>query len=343
MSRLTTAIAAIGGAALGVGLGAGVLTFLTGRSRPSVEGLQALNVPRDLPPARVIPLPDRGELFVRDQTGPDPAAPTVVLLHGWVVSADLNWFTAYKPLGGIARVLAPDHRGHGRGTRPSQPYRLIDVADDVAELLRAEGTGPAILVGYSMGGPIAQLVWQRHPDLVAGLVLCATAAHFRFGPIGGAHWRLMGVYQVALRLMPRAWFERALLAQITGTAPIRLVQPVGPEAVEPFTPLLPWAVGEFERADVEDLAEAGREMGRFDSRGWLRGLDVPSAVIVTTKDRLVPPSTQLELAGLLPRSMVIEVEGDHDASAGTRDFVTALVRAVEHVVEERAAEDRGGR
>ncbi|MFM7427598.1 MAG: alpha/beta fold hydrolase, partial [Elainella sp.] len=47
-------------------------------------------------------------------------APTVILLHGWTATADLNWFTCFEPLGEHFRVLAPDHRGHGRGLRPSK-------------------------------------------------------------------------------------------------------------------------------------------------------------------------------------------------------------------------------
>jgi pimeloyl-ACP methyl ester carboxylesterase len=184
-----------------------------------------------------------------------------------------------------------------------------------------------------MGGPIGQLLWQRHPDLVAGMVLCATAAQFRYGPLGGEHWRLMGLYQMGTRLLPRAWMERALLAQIRGTAPVRLVQSIGPEVAD-FAPLLPWAVGEVERGDVEDLAEAGRQLGRFDSRGWIGGLDVPTAVVVTTRDRLIPPSIQLQLAGLLPDALVIEVDGDHDAPAGQATaFNQALLQALDHVLD----------
>jgi pimeloyl-ACP methyl ester carboxylesterase len=332
MSRTTHLLAALGGAALGATGGAGVLALLAGRSRPAIEGFSALNPPVPMPPARILTLPDRGELFVRDQPGPDADSPTVVLLHGWVVSADLNWFTSYAPLAAHARVLAPDHRGHGRGTRHSHPFRLEDVADDVAAMLRELGTGPAIIVGYSMGGPIAQLVWQRHPDLVAGLVLCATASQFRFGSLGGAHWRLMGLYQLFSRLLPRTWLERILLAQVEGRAPIRIIRMVGPE-LDDLKRMLPWAVGEFERGDVEDRAEAGRQLGRFDSRGWLPGLDVPAAMILTTRDRLVAPTAQLELAALAPHSLLLEVEADHDApSAVPRAFNDALVQAVTHIL-----------
>ncbi|CAN5142792.1 hypothetical protein BH23ACT9_BH23ACT9_18530 [soil metagenome] len=331
MSRTTTVLAALGGMIAS----AGIITAVTGRSRPPIEGLEGLNVPHGLPPARLITLPDRGEVFLRDQPGPSQDSPTVVLLHGWVVSGDLNWFTSFGPLSDLARVIAPDHRGHGRGTRHSVPYRLADVADDVAAVIRALDAGPAVLVGYSMGGPIAQLVWQRHPDVVSGMVLCATASQFRFGPTGGAHWHLMGIYQTVLRLLPRVWLERIVLAQMRGTAPVRLVRSIGTE-VSDMVPLLPWAVGEVERGHVEDIAEAGRQMGRFDSRGWLRGLDVPAAMVITTRDRMVPPATQLELAALLPHSLVIEVDGDHDVTAGhPKAFTEGLVQAVQHVLDER--------
>ncbi|HUG84988.1 MAG TPA: alpha/beta hydrolase [Euzebya sp.] len=327
MSLFSRVLTATGGMLAG----AAAVVALSGRSRPAIDGLSRLDLPPGLPPARVVPLPGRGEMFLRDQNGPAPGAPTVVLLHGWVVTADLNWFTTFAALAPHARVLAPDHRGHGRSSRPSTPFRLVDVADDIAALLRQERIGPVILVGYSMGGPVAHLLWQRHPDLVAGMVLCATASHYRFGLLSGGHWRLMGVYQVASRLLPRTWMERVLLAQMRGRAPVRLVRSIGPETAG-MARLLPWLVGEIERGDVEDIAEAGRQLGGFDSRGWLRGLDVPSAVVVTTRDRLVPVSNQLELAQLLPDALLLEVDADHGAPADHPEaFNEALLQAIAHV------------
>jgi pimeloyl-ACP methyl ester carboxylesterase len=81
-------------------------------------------------------LPGRGTTFVRSLPGP-PGAPTLVLLHGWTASADLNWFRCYEPLGEQYRVLALDHRGHGKGIRSKKTFRLEDCADDaVADLAR---------------------------------------------------------------------------------------------------------------------------------------------------------------------------------------------------------------
>jgi pimeloyl-ACP methyl ester carboxylesterase len=69
-------------------------------------------------------------------------------------------------------------RGHGRGIRSPKRFRLADCATDAAETLRALDADPAIVVGYSMGGSVAQLMWRDHPGVVSGLVMCATGAEF---------------------------------------------------------------------------------------------------------------------------------------------------------------------
>src|ERR1700712_4199967 len=113
--------------------------------------------PVELPPARTVRVADRGEFFLRDTGESDSARPVVMLLHGWMASADLNWVGAYSALAGAGyRVLAIDHRGHGRGLRPLVPFRLADCAADAAAVLRELGVAPATVVGYSLGGAIAQ-------------------------------------------------------------------------------------------------------------------------------------------------------------------------------------------
>src|SRR3954447_7624854 len=106
--------------------------------------------PIPLPPGRRVELPKRGPMFVRELGGP-PRAPTIVLLHGWMATADLNWLPSYKPLSRAFRVLAVDHRGHGRGLRSNRPFTLETCADDVAALADTLGIERLTAVGYSMG------------------------------------------------------------------------------------------------------------------------------------------------------------------------------------------------
>jgi 3-oxoadipate enol-lactonase len=248
--------------------------------------------PIEMPPARTVHVPGRGEFFLRDTGG---EGPVLMLLHGWLVNADLNWCGAYAALALAGyRVLAIDHRGHGRGLRPIVPFRLDDCAADAAGVLRTLGLRAAILVGYSMGGAIAQLAARDHGDVVAGLVLSGTAQTFQ-EPRDRRAWRAMGSLERALALAPRrVWAVGFRRLGVGGNA--------GPATA--------WLHSELLRNSPSDMAEAGRELGRFDSRPWLSGVQVPTAVVLTTRDAAVPPERQRELAQEL-RARVFEAPIDH--------------------------------
>ncbi|HTU87577.1 MAG TPA: alpha/beta fold hydrolase [Solirubrobacteraceae bacterium] len=235
--------------------------------------------PFDMPPARTVRIANRGEFFLRDSGGDGQV---VMLLHGWVATADLNWCGAYDALAAAGyRVVAIDHRGHGRGLRPLEPFRLSDCAGDAAAALRALDAAPAIVVGYSMGGAIAQLMARDQADAVSGLVLSGTAQHWQ-DPETRRAFRALGVVGLMLSLAPR-WTWRTGLRR----AGLR----DSPEAA--------WALSEMMRHSVPDIVEAGRELGRFDSRPWLRPLEIPTALVLTTRDELVAPTKQRGLAAAL--------------------------------------------
>ena len=326
----------VSGAGLLLG-GALGLELAAARPRPLRARVAPPAPPPGLPPARIVDVPGVGELFVREAAGPTPDAPVVVLLHGWMFPSDLNWHPAYEPLSKVARVIAVDHRGHGRGTRPSEPFRLADVADDVAALLRTLDAAPAIAVGYSMGGPVAQLLWQRHPQAVRGLVLCATSGTFNDDARDRMVWRGMGLLQVLLRLVPRHWYEALLERQLSGRPTIPVTRMITPDTPPEVADRLPWVLGELSRGSAEDLAEAGRELSRFDARGWLGTVDVPTVVIATTRDRLVPIHRQRDLAASIPGAVLEELPLDHDAAMSAGTFVPALVKAVVRVADPPAS------
>lgn len=263
-------------------------------------------------------VPGRGEMFVREAPGP-VGAPTVVLLHGWTVSADLNWFAQYALVSERARVIAVDHRGHGRGIRSEEPFSLEAAADDVAALLEALDVGPAILVGFSMGGPISMLTWQRHPDAVRGLVLAATALEWRATRRERFMWRAAGILELLFRLgNPNGLVERYLREAI--------------EKAPEMEPLRPWFKAELRRGDPSDLARAGQALGAFDAREFAGAIDVPAAVIHTTRDRLVRSKKQRELAAAIPGARRIPVEADHDATMlAVVAFNAALAEALDAV------------
>ncbi len=267
--------------------------------------------PHEMLPARTLNVPDRGELFLRDSGGDGRP---VMLLHGWLVSADLNWHAAYQPLVDAGyRVLAIDHRGHGRGLRPLTPFRLADCAGDAAAAVAQLGLGPATFVGYSMGGAVAQLVARDHRDAVSGVVLSGTAQHWRDDETRRL-WRLMGVMGLMLSVAPRAtWGEGFRRVGV------------------PDSPQTAWWMSEMQRNSARDVAEAGRELGRFDSRPWLGSVDVPAASVITSRDRSVSPSKQRELAAGIGGA-VFEVPIDHlQLTSRSGEYNAALLQALEAV------------
>ena len=267
--------------------------------------------PADLPPARTVEIAGRGEFFVRD-SHPEGGRPAVLLLHGWVVSADLNWWAAYRALTDAGwRVIAPDHRGHGRGLRAMVPFRLSDCADDAAAILTALGTGPVAIVGYSLGGTIAQLMVRDHRELVSGMVLSGTCQHFQ-DPSTRRVWRFMGVLGLGLSIAGRPIYRWRFPSG--GAAP---------------SERMAWMLSELERGAARDIAEAGRELGRFDSRPWLASADLPPATMVlTTRDSQVGPSKQRELARAA-RAEIFEVELDHlELTVKPEVYNPALVAAL---------------
>lgn len=94
-----------------------------------------------------------------------------------MATADVNFFGLYGELAGRRRVLAPDHGGHGRSF-VADHVSIDAMADDGAALCDSLGTGPVVVVGYSMGTAIAQTLAARRPDLVAGMVLSGGAVRW---------------------------------------------------------------------------------------------------------------------------------------------------------------------
>jgi pimeloyl-ACP methyl ester carboxylesterase len=102
---------------------------------------------------------------------------SALLLHGWACdSHDWSWQIPVLLNAGF-RVIAMDHRGHGRSTAPHGDYKPQTLADDAAALLDHLQAGPAIIISHSMGTVVASALSVQHPQHVKALVLIEPAYH----------------------------------------------------------------------------------------------------------------------------------------------------------------------
>jgi proline iminopeptidase len=256
-------------------------------------------------------------LHVRDD-GP-AAAPAIVFLAGLgMTSAD--WPAAL--VDGLAqdfRVLRLDNRDAGRSPRcgpdpdpgatgtlrsgkpagkDPAPYHLGDMAEDVLAALDARGIGRCALVGFSMGGMIAQAVALAAPERVAALVLVATAAGpGPFAPDVHARFvRMCEPFEDAAAL--RAWLREDIAF---------FHAPCVPDA-------------EARRRMADDMLAGGLTQGGFarqyrailatpDWRAGLRRIACPSLILCGAEDICLPPSHARALAAALPRADLRIVDG----------------------------------
>ena len=245
-------------------------------------------------------------------------APTLILLHGWTATADLNFFMCYRALSEHFRVIAIDHRGHGRGIRSNNTFRLSDCADDAAAVAKELGATTVITVGYSMGGPISLLTAQRHPELVEGMVLQATALEWSGTRKEKNRMRFIGpmAHFISRPRVLRFFFNRTL--------------PRGHETRR----YVSWMIAENRRNDPWMIAEAGMAISKFDARGFAHTVDVPAGFVLTTKDRSVPPEKQAALASAL-RATVVEFHADHMGTLQQpREYAAAMRESVDAVIQQ---------
>lgn len=278
------------------------------------------------PSGRMVELVGRGRTYVIDVPGPTPDAPVVVLLHALGVTAYLSWFTTIAELALTHRVVTFDQRWHGRGIR-SERFRFVDCADDAVAVMDALGIDRAVVAGYSMGGAVAQLTWRRHPDRVAGLVLCSTARNFRGKAGEKAFFPVISVATHPLSGYALTRVER--VAQQLPEVPSVDMRRIGA-----------WGVGELRSTSPWSMPEVLSELGRFNSASWIHEVDVPTAVVVTERDHTIPARRQHKLAQAVPGADVRSSPGGHTSLfLDAKRWVPVFVDAVQSVTERAAASD----
>jgi pimeloyl-ACP methyl ester carboxylesterase len=218
--------------------------------------------------------------------------PHVVLVQGLGLSSTF-WFDLPRRLtvegAGPCRVIVVDNRGVGRSDRPWGPYRMGQLADDVAAVLDAAGVARAFVVGISLGGMIAQHVALRHAGRVAGLGLLATTPGLPHGvlPAPVTLWALLRLPLARdPRMVARILLSRKHLPQA------RQLLAKWPAAMraEPIAPHVFFA----------QFAAAAGHMAALR----LGSIRCPTVVVAGAEDEVIPPENSRVLARRIPGAVL---------------------------------------
>lgn len=227
-----------------------------------------------------------------DESG-SPSAPPVLMLP-WLGGSRLGWAEVARALSDTCRVIVPDHRDSGDSDSFEEAYTLPDLAYDAAALLLALNAAPAVVVGLSMGGMVAQYLAIRHPELVRALVLVSTTP----GGVGGTPATERGRAALFLPAELEAG-ERARQAMTFMTAP-------GFTDAHPEVLDLAEARGRRHPMSADTYKRQFRAIRAHDTAPLLATLQVPTLVIHGDSDDLIPLPDGQRLAASIPGA-VLEV------------------------------------
>jgi len=227
----------------------------------------------------------------------------LVLIHGSGCSAD-SWRYQVMGLAREYEVIAPDLPGHGNSAPAGDPSIEL-YATAVTKLLQRSATRRVFLVGHSMGGAVALHVALERPDLLEGLVLIGTSA-----------------YLDAMALTPEIllWAVAALPHKFKG---MFFSDQVTPEA-------LAVAREDVRRCSLEAVLGDFSACRKFDFRGRLKRLNLPTLILCGGDDLITPARHSRRLHEDIAGSVLVTIEkaghmlpleSPQQVNAAIRDFI----------------------
>ena len=226
--------------------------------------------------------------------------PVILCIHGSGGDSSV-WASQLTGLAADCTLIAPDLPGHGK-TLGKGGYTAEEYAAWLESFVEALGLHRFVIMGYSMGGAIAQAMAHAYSTRVAGLILVSTAMRFVVAP-------------EYLKVLQKDFHRAARASCDSAYAP-----GVAPELYHRGLEMLLSNGGEAMYEDVLACTQ-------FDSTAWAGKISVPALVISGNHDTITPPEAGRELAAQLPQGKFTPFSGaGHMVMQEAADGVNAAVR-----------------
>jgi 3-oxoadipate enol-lactonase len=218
----------------------------------------------------------------------------LVLIMGLAIDR-WGWIRQRPMLSRRFRCISLDNRGTGFSGKPAGPYDIFTMADDVAAVLDAEGIESTHVMGYSLGGILAQVLAVRHPERVRSLVLASTACRLK-------DWRreVLIEWSQLVEAHGVAAFARENLRWVAAARHLRWIAP----AAAPLAPLLVRAPSRGVLGQIHAIAGIHEEMHEE-----LHTIDVETLVICGSQDILTPVADSEEIGHRIRHARLRVVTG----------------------------------
>lgn len=228
----------------------------------------------------------------------------LIMLHGWGMHCGIFAEIAARLAENFA-VHNVDLPGYGNCTLRHSASRLGELSwgskvQALLDELVARNNGPVHVLGWSLGGIIAQQWAARAPQQIERLILVATTPCFTQRadwPFGMARETLQA-FAAELEKHPATTLRRFLALQVRGSERER-------ELLATLRAQL-FCRGEPERAALREGLNILRDV---DLRKAACTLPQPTLLIAGQRDQLIPPAASRYLAQVIPNAKVVEIAG----------------------------------
>jgi 3-oxoadipate enol-lactonase len=207
----------------------------------------------------------------------------VVFIHGIGWDHQM-WLPLQKELSARYRVIVGDGRGHGRSDKPAGPYEIEQFADDWYGALMQLDVQNACVIGFSLGGRIAQAFVTRYPEMVSALMLACTTGRRNAESKANTEKRISETLKNGGVAAAR-WAAKMIFAEQYAAAE--------PERIEEF---IQWRGS----MDQNALVETARAGARFDATDQLKTIEAPVQVVLGEADMLTKPDAVKDLWAACP-------------------------------------------
>ena len=248
--------------------------------------------------------------------------PPLVLIMGYRLNSSAWPATFIEQLARQFTVITLDNRGTGLSDKPVEGYAIANMARDVRGVLDELAIAEVSMLGYSMGGAIAQEFVRQFPERVSRLILCATLA-------GG----------------PQATYARSSVVSV-----MRDLDDLSPEQAARRIWKVTYAPGYLERHRTLAEDQMRREIARptplhaadlqfqafaeFDGSDALAEIRCPTLVLTGDRDELIPPQNSLMMSTLIPNAKLAVIPGGGhrvlwEATEICVDLITRFLLAID--------------
>ncbi len=225
----------------------------------------------------------------------------LLVLNGFAATR-ADWDPSF--IDGLAssnELILLDNRGIGRSTDNGQPFDIAKLADDAARVIEMLGIDRVNVLGWSMGGFIAQTLALQHPGRINKLILLSTDS-------GGSH---------ADRASGAVWSQLIDMSGTPHQQARRLLSLVFPRAIaesiyREFGDIVAAARAQLSPDLVNRQVAAMDAWHRTGIGNRVREMNVPVLIATGSEDIVIPPSNALKLANAIPGAWLAQFnDGGH--------------------------------